>query len=109
MLSASDKHMYQPVEGRDNVFVLGDTTNLRYISKAGSTAHFEAKEALGENIAALSFIQQGPVREYDDKRYFILLGLVMEKQHTLCLIITIHQILKLQPQGFIGLRQLTIV
>jgi|TARA_B100001057_G_scaffold134959_1_gene134398 sulfide:quinone oxidoreductase len=52
------------MEGRDNVFVLGDTTNLP-ISKAGSTAHFEA-EALGENIAAL--VQQGePVRDYDGK------------------------------------------
>ena len=39
------------MEGRDNVFVLGDTTNLP-ISKAGSTAHFEA-DTLGENIAAM--------------------------------------------------------
>ena len=37
------------MEGRTNVFALGDTTKLP-ISKAGSTAHFEA-EALGENIA----------------------------------------------------------
>jgi sulfide:quinone oxidoreductase len=52
------------MEGRDNVFVLGDTTNLP-ISKAGSTAHFEA-EALGENIAAI--IKLGaPVRDYDGK------------------------------------------
>lgn len=52
------------MEGRTNVFVLGDTTNLP-ISKAGSTAHFEA-EALGENIAAL--VKLGaPVREYDGK------------------------------------------
>lgn len=52
------------MEGRDNVFVLGDTTNLP-ISKAGSTAHFEA-EALGENIAAM--VKLGaPVREYDGK------------------------------------------
>ena len=52
------------MEGRDNVFVLGDTTNLP-ISKAGSTAHFEA-EVIGENIAAQ--IKLGaPVRDYDGK------------------------------------------
>ncbi|HSQ02442.1 MAG TPA: FAD/NAD(P)-binding oxidoreductase [Burkholderiales bacterium] len=52
------------MEGRDNVFVLGDTTNLP-ISKAGSTAHFEA-ETLGENIAAMVRLGS-PVREYDGK------------------------------------------
>ncbi len=52
------------MEGRSNVYVLGDTTNLP-ISKAGSTAHFEA-EALGENIAAI--VKLGaPVRDYDGK------------------------------------------
>jgi len=52
------------MEGRENVFVLGDTTNLP-ISKAGSTAHFEA-ETLGENIAAL--VKMGTVtRDYDGK------------------------------------------
>lgn len=52
------------MEGRKNVYVLGDTTNLP-ISKAGSTAHFEA-EALGENIAAI--VKLGaPVRDYDGK------------------------------------------
>jgi sulfide:quinone oxidoreductase len=52
------------MEGRDNVFVLGDTTNLP-ISKAGSTAHFEA-EAIAENIAAI--VKLGtPVRDYDGK------------------------------------------
>ncbi|WP_297477109.1 FAD/NAD(P)-binding oxidoreductase [Ferrovum sp.] len=52
------------MEGRENVFVLGDTTNIP-ISKAGSTAHFQA-DTLGENIAAL--IKLGaPVREYDGK------------------------------------------
>ena len=52
------------MEGRKNVFVVGDTTNIP-ISKAGSTAHFEA-EALGENIAAM--VKLGaPVREYDGK------------------------------------------
>ena len=52
------------MEGRENVFVLGDTTNIP-ISKAGSTAHFQA-DTLGENIVAL--IKMGvPVREYDGK------------------------------------------
>ena len=52
------------MEGRSNVFVLGDTTNIP-ISKAGSTAHFEA-EALGENITAM--VKLGtPVRDYDGK------------------------------------------
>ena len=52
------------MEGRTNVFVLGDTTNIP-ISKAGSTAHFEA-ETLGENIAAM--VKMGaPVRDYDGK------------------------------------------
>jgi sulfide:quinone oxidoreductase len=52
------------MEGRKNVYVLGDTTNIP-ISKAGSTAHFEA-EAIGENIAAM--VKLGaPVREYDGK------------------------------------------
>ncbi len=60
------------MEGRDNVFVLGDTTNLP-ISKAGSTAHFEA-ETLGENIAAM--VRLGaPVRDYDGKVFcFIQAG-----------------------------------
>ncbi|MGD9713535.1 MAG: NAD(P)/FAD-dependent oxidoreductase [Thermomicrobiales bacterium] len=52
------------MEGRDDVFIIGDTTNLP-ISKAGSTAHFEA-EALGENIAAMIKIG-APVRDYDGK------------------------------------------
>jgi len=63
------------MEGRANVFVIGDTTNIP-ISKAGSTAHFEA-ETLGENIAAM--VKMGmntPVREYDGKVFcFIEAGL----------------------------------
>jgi sulfide:quinone oxidoreductase len=60
------------MEGREEVFVLGDTTNLP-ISKAGSTTHFEA-EVLGENIAAL--VKFGaPVRKYDGKVFcFIQAG-----------------------------------
>ena len=52
------------MEGRDNVFVLGDTTNLP-ISKAGSTAHFEA-EALAENIANMATLGRA-TRDYDGK------------------------------------------
>jgi sulfide:quinone oxidoreductase len=63
------------MEGRTNVYVIGDTTNIP-ISKAGSTAHFEA-ETLGENIAAM--IKMGmntPVRDYDGKVFcFIEAGL----------------------------------
>jgi sulfide:quinone oxidoreductase len=63
------------MEGRTNVYVIGDTTNIP-ISKAGSTAHFEA-ETLGENIAAM--IKMGittPMRDYDGKVFcFIEAGL----------------------------------
>lgn len=52
------------MEGRDNVYIIGDTTNLP-ISKAGSTAHFEA-EALAENLAAIIKLGE-PVRDYDGK------------------------------------------
>lgn len=52
------------MESRDNVYVLGDTTNLP-ISKAGSTAHFEA-EALADNIASLATIGTA-TRDYDGK------------------------------------------
>jgi len=52
------------MEGRENVFVLGDTTNIP-LSKAGSTAHYEA-EAMGDNLVAL--ITHGHmVREYEGK------------------------------------------
>jgi len=59
----TDRHRLN-MQGHENVFVLGDTTNLP-ISKAGSTAHFEA-EALGENIAAIVKLGM-PVRDYDGK------------------------------------------
>ena len=67
----TDRHNLN-MEGRQNVFVLGDTTNLP-ISKAGSTAHFEA-EVVGENIAAM--VKLGaPVRKYDGKVFcFIQAG-----------------------------------
>lgn len=61
----TDRHKLT-MEGRDNVYVLGDTTNLP-VSKTGSAAHFEA-EVVAENIA--STIKIGiPVREYDGKVY----------------------------------------
>ena len=60
------------MEGRKNVFVLGDTTNIP-ISKAGSTAHFEA-EVVGENIASMVKVGM-PVRKYDGKVFcFIQAG-----------------------------------
>ena len=59
----TDRHRLN-IEGHSNAFVLGDTTNLP-ISKAGSTAHFEA-EALADNIASMVKIG-GPVRDYDGK------------------------------------------
>lgn len=52
--------------GHDNVYVLGDTTNLP-VSKTGSAAHFEA-EVAAENIASIVKIGT-PVREYDGKVY----------------------------------------
>jgi len=52
------------IDGYDNAFAIGDTTNIP-ISKAGSTAHFEA-EALAENIASLVKIGI-PARDYDGK------------------------------------------
>jgi len=52
------------IDGYDNAFAIGDTTNIP-ISKAGSTAHFEA-EALAENIASIVKIGS-PVRDYDGK------------------------------------------
>ena len=52
------------IDGHQNAFALGDTTNIP-ISKAGSTAHFEA-EALAENLASIVKIGS-PVRDYDGK------------------------------------------
>ena len=52
------------IDGHANAYALGDTTNIP-ISKAGSTAHFEA-EALAENLASIVKIGS-PVRDYDGK------------------------------------------
>ena len=54
------------MEGHDNVYVVGDTTNLP-VSKTGSAAHFEA-EIISENIASIIKIG-APVSEYDGKVY----------------------------------------
>ena len=54
------------MEGHDNVYVVGDTTNLP-VSKTGSAAHFEA-EVIAENIASIVKIGT-PVSEYDGKVY----------------------------------------
>ncbi len=54
------------MKGRDNVYVVGDTTNLP-VSKTGSAAHFQA-ETLSENIASIVKIG-APVRDYDGKVY----------------------------------------
>ena len=61
----TDRHSLTMI-GRDNVFVIGDTTNLP-VSKTGSAAHFEA-EVAAENIASIVKIGT-PVREYDGKVY----------------------------------------
>lgn len=61
----TDRHRLTMI-GHDNVYVVGDTTNLP-VSKTGSAAHFEA-EVVSENIA--SMIKIGvPVRDYDGKVY----------------------------------------
>ncbi|MCG6968117.1 MAG: NAD(P)/FAD-dependent oxidoreductase [Chromatiaceae bacterium] len=61
----TDRHQLT-MKGYDNVYVVGDTTNLP-VSKTGSAAHFEA-EVISENIASIIKIGT-PVREYDGKVY----------------------------------------
>jgi sulfide:quinone oxidoreductase len=51
-------------EGSDNVFIVGDTTNLP-ISKAGSTAHFEA-DTIVDNLSSL-IKEDRWARDYDGK------------------------------------------
>ena len=62
---ATDRHTLT-MEGYDNVYVVGDTTNLP-VSKTGSAAHFEA-EVISENIASIIKIGT-PVKKYDGKVY----------------------------------------
>jgi sulfide:quinone oxidoreductase len=61
----TDRHKLT-MSGHDNVYVLGDTTNLP-VSKTGSAAHFEA-EVIADNIASIIKIG-APVRDYDGKVY----------------------------------------
>ncbi|MBK6400799.1 MAG: NAD(P)/FAD-dependent oxidoreductase [Rhodocyclaceae bacterium] len=61
----TDRHSLA-MKGHDNVYVVGDTTNLP-VSKTGSAAHFQA-EVLAENIASIIKIG-APVRDYDGKIY----------------------------------------
>ncbi|MEJ2272718.1 MAG: FAD/NAD(P)-binding oxidoreductase [Candidatus Bathyarchaeota archaeon] len=51
------------VKNHDNIYAIGDCTDIP-TSKAGSTAHYEAK-ILGENIAAL--IKDKSIKKYDGK------------------------------------------
>jgi len=68
----TNKHSLK-MEGKENVFVVGDTTNIP-ISKAGSTAHFEA-DTVAETLICL--IKEGcPGRDYDGKVFcFVETGL----------------------------------
>ncbi len=60
-------------EGSSNVFVVGDTTNIP-ISKAGSTAHFEA-DTLIDNLVSL-VTEKRWARDYDGKVFcFVETGL----------------------------------
>jgi sulfide:quinone oxidoreductase len=56
-------------EGSDNVFIVGDTTNIP-ISKAGSTAHFEA-DTVVDNLASL-IKEKAWSRNYDGKVFCFL-------------------------------------
>jgi sulfide:quinone oxidoreductase len=60
-------------EGSDNVFICGDTTNIP-ISKAGSTAHFEA-DTIIDNLTSL-LTENRWARNYDGKVFcFVETGL----------------------------------
>lgn len=61
----TDRHKLT-MEGYDNVYVIGDATNIP-VSKTGSAAHYEA-EVVAENVASL-FKTGTPVREYDGRVY----------------------------------------
>ena len=61
----TDRHTLM-MTGYDNVYVVGDTTDLP-VSKTGSAAHFQA-EVIAENIASVIKIG-APVTEYNGKVY----------------------------------------
>lgn len=61
----TDRHKLTML-GHDNVYVVGDTTDLP-VSKTGSAAHFQA-DVIAENIASMIKIGT-PVSEYNGKVY----------------------------------------
>jgi sulfide:quinone oxidoreductase len=62
------------LNGRDDIFVLGDATNLP-VSKAGSVAHFEA-EVLADNLVGLLTEGSPPAYQYNGRAFcFIETGL----------------------------------
>ncbi|MCL6472346.1 MAG: NAD(P)/FAD-dependent oxidoreductase [Firmicutes bacterium] len=61
----TNRHLLK-AEGHDNIYVLGDATNLP-ISKAGSTAHYEA-DVVAENI--ISELRGLPPSHYYDGKVF---------------------------------------
>lgn len=62
------------LNGRDDVFVLGDATNLP-VSKAGSVAHFQA-EVLADNLVGLLSEGSPPANQYNGRAFcFIETGL----------------------------------
>lgn len=68
----TDRHSLR-AEGYDNIYVLGDATNLP-ISKAGSTAHYEADVVAENVIAELRGLM--PSHRYDGKVFcFVEAGL----------------------------------
>ena len=69
----TDRYRLQ-LAGKENVFVLGDTTNLP-ISKAGSVAHFQA-EVLADNLVGLLSEGSPPAYHYNGRAFcFIESGL----------------------------------
>ncbi len=71
-------------EGSENVFVVGDTTNIP-ISKAGSTAHFEA-DTIVDNLSSM-VKEDRWARDYDGKVFcFVETGL----QHRHLCVVQLH-------------------
>ena len=56
------------MNGRDNVYVIGDATNIP-VSKTGSAAHFESEVLAANIVARIKTGTDSPVREYDGKVY----------------------------------------
>ncbi len=69
----TDRYRLQ-LEGSENIFILGDATNLP-VSKAGSVAHFEA-EVLADNLVGLLSEGSPPGYRYNGRAFcFIETGL----------------------------------